>query len=711
MKIKSLLIIVLACFVIIPSVVFASVANVEMNKLALKNYKQTAQSMADNQTYNISEYFRIISASAKQIADNPDILEFNSEKNPTSTDALDIYSMITSSDNENVRIDRIMIVKKSDYLPVVATDDLSGLSKDEILSNTLKSICDRKDGEVTFYTPDVYTTFKEGDKERNDPIFPGKSGTNLRLVVKYAVGDYYVVTFFNNSALKSFATSSQFANNSKLILIDPNGSIMHDSYIGNTSDNKNSAYLKFTDKAQINSVTEVDNFKGTDNGVIPTIGFTAKLPAINEGEEGNWTLAIVAETDKAYTLSGEAMGSIIGMIVFVSIILVAAAVVLVFIITKPIKVIEETLVKVHRGDHEARINVIANNEYGQIARTFNDLIDDIVVSEGRYRTIIEMSDNIIFEWNFKSNDVFFSNNFNKKFSYRAPSDHFGDSFLLKVKVHPEDNDRYHKDLEKLSKGEEFEGNEYRWKNIYGDYIWILMRTATIRDRDGNIAKIVGVIVDIDRAKKSEKLLTERASYDSLTGLYNRESIERTIDNEIELINVRKSEFAILFIDVDDFKIYNDKYSHATGDQVLKFVANTINFVIKGFGTAGRYGGDEFVACVRNVETNDPTRVARDILSGLKEGFTSDNGDKLTVNASIGISIIKDSSLHVDEIIGMADDAMYKIKKNGKSNFGILNKETIARPAPAEVEEEDVIGTAEDTTTPADDAQNDAPVQE
>lgn len=129
MKIKSLLIIVLACFVIIPSVVFASVANVEMNKLALKNYKQTAQSMAENQAYNISEYFRIISASAKQIADNPDILEFNSDKNPSSTDALDIYSKITSSDNENVRIDRIMIVKKSDYLPVVATDDLTGLSR------------------------------------------------------------------------------------------------------------------------------------------------------------------------------------------------------------------------------------------------------------------------------------------------------------------------------------------------------------------------------------------------------------------------------------------------------------------------------------------------------------------------------------------------------------------------------------------------------
>ena len=276
MKIKSLLIIVLACFVIIPSVVFASVANVEMNKLALKNYKQTAQSMTENQTYNISEYFRIISASAKQIADNPDILEFNSEKNPTSTDALDIYSAIASSDNDNVRIDRIMIVNKSDYLPVVSTGDLSGISKDDTLSNTLKSICSKKDGEVTFYTSDVYTSFKDGDKEHKDPL-PARNGDSLRLVVKYAVGDYYVVTFFNNTALNSFATSSQFANNSKLILIDPNGSIMHGDYMGNTSDAKNKAYLKFTENAQVGSVVEVDNFKGTDNGTIPTIGFASKM--------------------------------------------------------------------------------------------------------------------------------------------------------------------------------------------------------------------------------------------------------------------------------------------------------------------------------------------------------------------------------------------------------------------------------------------------
>ena len=113
----------------------------------------------------------------------------------------------------------------------------------------------------------------------------------------------------------------------------------------------------------------------------------------------------------------------------------------------------------------------------------------------------------------------------------------------------------------------------------------------------------------------------------------------------------------------------------------------------GFGIAGRYGGDEFIACVRNTDVNEPTNVAKNILNTLKEGFVSDNGEKLSVNVSIGISIISDASMRVDEIIGMADDAMYKIKKNGKSNYGILNKEAARAAVPSTVEE-DSIGDTE-----------------
>ena len=129
--------------------------------------------------------------------------------------------------------------------------------------------------------------------------------------------------------------------------------------------------------------------------------------------------------------------------------------------------------------------------------------------------------------------------------------------------------------------------------------------------------------------------------------------------------------AVLFIDVDDFKHYNDQYSHATGDQVLKFVARTIKGTVNEFGFAGRYGGDEFIACIRNAEINDPTRAAQDIISKLEEGFECD-GVHLTVSVSIGISMIKDDfNTRVEYIIGKADDAMYSVKKNGKSNYAFI----------------------------------------
>ncbi|HCD69040.1 MAG TPA: sensor domain-containing diguanylate cyclase, partial [Ruminococcaceae bacterium] len=376
---------------------------------------------------------------------------------------------------------------------------------------------------------------------------------------------------------------------------------------------------------------------------------------------------------RAVQFSRNSSTMIIAITVALSVVSAIAAIVISGSVTSPLKKIQKTLETIRNGDHEARISNMNNNEYGQLSRAFNNLVDDIVVSEDRYRNISEMSDNIIFEWNFKTNEVVFSNNFNKKFSYRAPSNHFGDSFLLKAKIHPDDLDRYRSDLDQLEKGKNFERNEYRIKNIYGDFIWVLMRTATLKDNDGKPVKVVGVMVDIDRGKKSEQQLTERASFDALTELYNRETIENQIDNEISLSEMRKSEMAVLFIDVDDFKHYNDNYSHATGDQVLKFLAKTIKTEVDGIGFAGRYGGDEFIVLLRNAETNDPALFAQRIIAKLNEGFDADIGERLTVSVSIGIALIKDNyNTRVEYLIGKADDAMYSVKKSGKSNYAFIN---------------------------------------
>ncbi len=647
MKVRSSLILVFTLFAVLSVVSFCIFSGIQLRNTAESQYNKMISSVAQSQARSLDQYFSLLSAQARTINENYAVQAMSKEisggkanKDTESfTAALDYLSSYVESDSGVTKI-----LLTDDSGKVIMADDKGYIGTTVEIS--LENVADYK----------VYV----------NAAGSASKSSQYELYVKSDLAGYNLMVYFDNSRITKVFSQSTFPTNGRIVLADPADMLLDTTFVGSLADTALPEYLAFKDYI-VNT---------TVSGVAKTtyeIGKNERIAHMVSSGESDWTVIALAEANKAYAYSDNASGTINGVGILVTIIVAAASVVLVIVITKPLYKIEETLFKIKRGDHEARIDVLANNEYGEIARAFNDLIDDIIVSEGRYRTIIEMSDNIIFEWNFKTNEVIFSQNFNKKFSYRAPSDHFGDSFLLKCKVHPDDADRYKADLEKLSKGEEFKHNEYRWKNIYGDYIWILMRTATIRDRDNNIIKVVGVIVDIDRAKKSEKLLTTRASFDSLTGLYNRETIESAINNEIDLIAARKNQFAILFVDIDDFKIYNDKYSHATGDQVLKFTADSIQSVISEFGMAGRYGGDEFIVCIRNAETNDPSRVAQELLNKLKEGFTCDTGEKLTVNVSIGISIISDNSKRVDEIIGMADDAMYRIKKSGKSNFGYLER--------------------------------------
>ncbi|MGN0670920.1 MAG: diguanylate cyclase [Oscillospiraceae bacterium] len=489
------------------------------------------------------------------------------------------------------------------------------------------------------------------------------------MIIKKNFGQCFILIsydiFGDNSLISRICSNAKFYDEGNIMVVDSKGNWSTGSGYNNSSVLNGDIASQLSGLAE-GSVSGTFTYKGND-------GAENLAAAIKVGGEGGLSAVVSCPKNRDVHFSRGASTTIIVVTVVLGIISVIAAIVVSGLLTAPLKNIQKTLETIRNGDHEARIRNMNNNEYGQLSRAFNNLVDDIVVSEDRYRNISEMSDNIIFEWNFKTNEVVFSNNFNKKFSYRAPSNHFGDSFLLKAKVHPDDLDRYRSDLDQLEKGNNFERNEYRIKNIYGDFIWVLMRTATLKDNEGKPVKVVGVMVDIDRGKKSEQQLTERASYDALTELYNRETIENQIDNEISLSEMRKSEMAVLFIDVDDFKHYNDNYSHATGDQVLKFLAKTIKTEVEGIGFGGRYGGDEFIVLLRDAETNDPALFAQRIIAKLNEGFDADIGEHLTVSVSIGIALIKDNyNTRVEYLIGKADDAMYSVKKSGKSNYAFIN---------------------------------------
>ncbi len=639
MKFKTILMIAAMLFAIIPMVIFAVLSNGELSASSETEFRNTVISVAKNQAAPLNGVIN------------------GAKSDMTFLAGIDAVKGAAVSGSTNADADAVMKAF-ADNNPLVVNA--------VIVNNNGKIIAGTNSGsELENYKG--YFSYKDDALYFNDAS--GKTNTNSTMIIKKNFGQCFILISYNiadnNSLISRICDNSKFYEQGNIMIIDSNGNWS----TGKGYNNKNTLNSEIS--AKIPGLVDdaaTDSFTYTGSDGSENLSAMVKI-----GGENGLVAVVSCPSARAVQFSRNSSTMIIAITVTLSVISAIAAIVISGSVTSPLKKIQKTLETIRNGDHEARISNMNNNEYGQLSRAFNNLVDDIVVSEDRYRNISEMSDNIIFEWNFKTNEVVFSNNFNKKFSYRAPSNHFGDSFLLKAKIHPDDLDRYRSDLDQLEKGKNFERNEYRIKNIYGDFIWVLMRTATLKDNDGKPVKVVGVMVDIDRGKKSEQQLTERASFDALTELYNRETIENQIDNEISLSEMRKSEMAVLFIDVDDFKHYNDNYSHATGDQVLKFLAKTIKTEVDGIGFAGRYGGDEFIVLLRNAETNDPALFAQRIIAKLNEGFDADIGERLTVSVSIGIALIKDNyNTRVEYLIGKADDAMYSVKKSGKSNYAFIN---------------------------------------
>ena len=634
MKIKIKLIIIAAVLLVITVTGFCVLLNMQLSSSAHGIFEKYLSDVATVQAASLNNCAKDITDRFDVITSLPEMQKFTSGSYRSGSSEYEAVNSTLTALTKSGTLNSAVIYDeaKNVVLTVGASDSVTNAT----------GICNTEAPEKT---PVIFS--EEGSKKE------------WGVSVRGRINKFFVGLVFKNDGISNIIQQSK----GLVFVVDPLNSIgvTGQTYGGNYDNNTASTQFVVYKDVATNATVAPTKFV-TGNGDI--IAYAAS-------SESGWKAVVNQETNKAVQFSGPASSSVTGIAVAMVFICIVITIVGIIIVTKPLYKIQDILIKISRGDHDARVDIMSKNEYGDIARVFNDIVDKIIVSESRYRTIIEMSDNIIFEWNLATKEVSFSNNFNKKFSYRAPSDHFADSFLIKCKVHPEDADRYTADLQKLEKGENFKHNEYRIKNIYGDYIWVLIRTSSITDQDGKTVKIVGVIVDIDRAKKSENILTARASFDSLTNVFNRETIEVAINNEIELIAARKSEFAILFVDIDDFKFFNDQYSHATGDQVLRFAATTIKNAVGDKGMVGRYGGDEFIVCIKDSDNNDPALVAEQILNTLKEGFDSDSGDHLMVNVSIGISVIKDNTKRVEEIIGQADDAMYKIKKSGKSNFGFL----------------------------------------
>jgi diguanylate cyclase (GGDEF)-like protein len=173
-----------------------------------------------------------------------------------------------------------------------------------------------------------------------------------------------------------------------------------------------------------------------------------------------------------------------------------------------------------------------------------------------------------------------------------------------------------------------------------------------------------------RARTEElKLMTEelsrRALYDQLTGLANRTLLWDRVKYRFTVAKRRATGFAVLFLDLDNFKAVNDNFGHAAGDQVLVTVARRLREELRGVDTAARVGGDEFVVLLDEVTNVDEARaIAERLVKVLTVPFEVASRSEL-VTTSVGVAVAGDGLATVDSIMVAADAAMYEAKRSGR----------------------------------------------
>lgn len=197
-------------------------------------------------------------------------------------------------------------------------------------------------------------------------------------------------------------------------------------------------------------------------------------------------------------------------------------------------------------------------------------------------------------------------------------------------------------------------------------IWLTI--TVVRDKAGDVQNYIAIYTNLEEIMEMEEKADYLAYHDSLTQLPNRAHFEKQIINIFHLAKLNSEKVAILFIDLDRFKVINDTLGHYVGDEMLKKLAERIKKVLGKNDMLARIGGDEFVAILNPLkEKKAAAAMAEKILSVIKEPIWVWEY-RLNTTASIGIAIYPDDGEKRSTIIKHADSAMYHAKENGKDNY-------------------------------------------
>jgi diguanylate cyclase (GGDEF)-like protein/PAS domain S-box-containing protein len=300
-------------------------------------------------------------------------------------------------------------------------------------------------------------------------------------------------------------------------------------------------------------------------------------------------------------------------------------------------------------------------------------------SEERYALSARGANDGLWVWDLAANDVYYSPRWKSMLGYgeeeigNAPAEWFS-------RVHEDDVEILRRTLDHhlLGHTPHFE-NEHRMRTSSGDWRWMLSRGLAVRDSNGTALRIAGSQTDITDRKRAEERLTFDAFHDALTQLPNRALFMDRLEHAIEAQRRHPdSIYAVLFLDLDRFKVVNDSLGHTVGDQLLVAVAERLRGTIRAIDTVARLGGDEFAVLVEEIhDVAGAVRTARRIQEDLLLPFTI-GAHEIFTTVSTGIALSTTGYDRPEDVLRDADIAMYRAKAQGKARHEVFDAAMHAR---------------------------------
>ncbi len=286
----------------------------------------------------------------------------------------------------------------------------------------------------------------------------------------------------------------------------------------------------------------------------------------------------------------------------------------------------------------------------------------------RYKYLLEMSDNILYEYDLNNHQLSVSVQFFQKFNYPIPHDLSLEHYHIdRDIVHPDDMDLFMSMHMRIKVGGKIATALLRIKTYQGQWLWCQLRqTAWVNEK--GILKAIGKIENVDKETRMLHKLRDDVKRDSFTSLYNKTATADLVQRELDIENNTRGAFCI--IDIDNFRQVNSTFGHAMGDMAIKNLADGLSQIFRSDDIVGRVGGDEFIVYIKDIPNLRPLLLKIDQIQDFFRQTFEDNGVSVSISCSIGIAIFPQDGTSYEELYRNADKALYrsKMKKNIYSFF-------------------------------------------